>query len=67
MNSHRNISFPTSEGDASSFKSFGEQTAMRSLDNYKGPATKLMQEAWLGSSTADSDNYSSLVKSAERE
>lgn len=37
------------------------------MDNYKGPATKLMQEAWNGSTTVESDNYSSLLKSEANE
>jgi hypothetical protein len=27
------------------------------MDNYRGPATKLMQEAWLGGSTRDTNSY----------
>lgn len=55
MNSHRNAaSYAMTDPDASSFKSFTaiEQSANRpsTMDStYRGPATKLMQEAWLGS------------------
>ena len=60
MNSHRNTaSYPTTDPDASSFKSFTavEQSANRTMDNYRGPATKLMQEAWLGSTARDTNSY----------